>query len=132
MHSSVEPRSLVLLDRDGVVVVNRGTNIKQPHEIELIEGAAGAIARLNAAGCEVAICTNQPEVARRAMTRAQLDEVHEGLRALLAREGATVSLIVCCTDTCKSPRRKPACGMLTEALHRYGARAAETRSSVIR
>jgi D-glycero-D-manno-heptose 1,7-bisphosphate phosphatase len=41
---------LFLLDRDGVVVVNRPTNVKTPDELVLIPGAAEAIARLSAAG----------------------------------------------------------------------------------
>jgi D-glycero-D-manno-heptose 1,7-bisphosphate phosphatase len=41
---------LFLLDRDGVVVVNRPSNIKTPGDLELIPGAARAIARLNGSG----------------------------------------------------------------------------------
>ena len=48
---------LFLLDRDGVVVVNRKDNIKTPAGLTLIAGAAEAIARLTAAGYDVAICT---------------------------------------------------------------------------
>jgi histidinol phosphatase-like enzyme len=55
---------LVLLDHDGVVIVNRATNVKRPANLELVPGVAEAIARLNGAGFDVAICTNQPEVAR--------------------------------------------------------------------
>ena len=71
---------LFLLDRDGVVVVNQPTNVKTPDQLALRPGAAEAIARLNGAGFDVAICTNQPEVARGVLSRAQLDHVHEGLR----------------------------------------------------
>ena len=117
---------LFLLDRDGVVVVNRPTNIKTPADLQLIEGAAEAIARLSEAGFHVAICTNQPEVARGAMTLRQLDEVHDALRKMLAGRGARIDLILCCTTTSKSPRRKPACGMLAEALTRFGAAPAST------
>jgi D-glycero-D-manno-heptose 1,7-bisphosphate phosphatase len=112
---------LFLLDRDGVVVVNRPTNIKTPADLQLIEGAAEAIARLSEAGFHVAICTTQPEVARGAMTLQQLEEVHDALRKMLAGRGARIDLILCCTTTSKSFRRKPACGMLAEALTRYGA-----------
>ena len=117
---------LFLLDRDGVVVVSRSTNIKTPAGLQLIAGAAGAIARLNQAGFKVAICTNQPEVARGVMSRAELDAVHAALARMLAAEGATVDAVLCCTADVKCPRRKPACGMLAEALARHGARAAET------
>ena len=112
---------LFLLDRDGVVVVNRPTNIKTPVDLEFIEGAPQAIARLNRAGIHVAICTNQPEVERGAMTLQELDIVHRAMKEMLAARGARIDLILCCTTIAKSPWRKPACGMLTEALARYGA-----------
>jgi D-glycero-D-manno-heptose 1,7-bisphosphate phosphatase len=117
---------LFLLDRDGVVIVNRPTNIKTPDDLTLIPGAADAIARLNGASFDVAICTNQPEVARGIMSPAQLDVVHEALRRMLAAQGAKVDLILCCGYDHKCPRRKPAAGMLREALARYGATPAQT------
>jgi len=117
---------LVLLDRDGVIVVNRSDNIKRPEQLALIDGAAEAIARLNAAGLTVAICTNQPEVARGAMSREQLDAVHDALQKRLRDRGATVDRIFACTSLFKCPNRKPSAGMLQEALRAYGAPPAET------
>ena len=117
---------LFLLDRDGVVVVNRKDNIKTPAGLSLIAGAAEAIARLNGAGFDVAICTNQPEVARGAMSREELDAVHEALTGMLAAKGARIGQILCCTCERKNPRMKPGCGMLREALANYGAKAADT------
>jgi D-glycero-D-manno-heptose 1,7-bisphosphate phosphatase len=124
--AGVRRAALVLLDRDGVVVVNRATNIKRARDIALIPRAARAIARLNAQAWRVAICTNQPEVARGAMSRAELDAVHQALRDMLAREGAVVDAVYCCTSTARSPWRKPSPGMLKAALQRYRARAQDT------
>ena len=45
--------ALFLLDRDGVVVVNRRDNIKNPADLELIAGVGLAIARLNQAGASL-------------------------------------------------------------------------------
>jgi D-glycero-D-manno-heptose 1,7-bisphosphate phosphatase len=117
---------LCLLDRDGVVVVNRSDNIKRPDQLELIGGAAEAIARLNHAGVAVAICTNQPEVGRGAMTGGELDRVHEALEAMLGEQGARVDRVFACTSIYKCPRRKPAPGMLREALAAFDARPSET------
>ena len=117
---------LFLLDRDGVVVVNQPTNVKTPDQLALIPGAAEAIARLNGAGFDVAICTNQPEVARGVLSRAQLDHVHEGLRQMLGARGAKVEPVLCCASDRKCPWMKPSGGMLREALARYGAAAADT------
>ena len=117
---------LFLLDRDGVVVVNRKDNIKSPAGLKLIAGAAEAIARLTGAGFDVAICTNQPEVARGAMSHDELDRVHDALTEMLAAKGGRVASILCCICERKTPRMKPAAGMLREALARFGARAADT------
>lgn len=117
---------LFLLDRDGVLVVNRKDNIKTPAGLALIPGAAEAIARLNAAGIDVAICTNQPEVARGAMSQAQLDAVHDALTRMLAAKGARIGRILSCICDHKTPRMKPGAGMLREALGDYGANAADT------
>lgn len=117
---------LALLDRDGVIVVNRATNIKRPEDITLIKGAAEGISRLNADGFTVAICTNQPEVARGAMTEPELQGVHVALVALLKARGAVVDRIFSCTNFRKCPYRKPAAGMLREALAYYGANPEQT------
>jgi D-glycero-D-manno-heptose 1,7-bisphosphate phosphatase len=112
---------LCLLDRDGVVVVNRPTNIRTPAEIELIEGAAEAIAALNEAGYRVAICTNQAEIGRGVLTSAQVRRVHDALAAMLQERGATIEQVFCCGTVAKSPFRKPAGGMLRDAMKVFGA-----------
>jgi D-glycero-D-manno-heptose 1,7-bisphosphate phosphatase len=118
--------SLFLLDRDGVVIVNRATNVKIAGDLKLLPGVPEAIARLNRAGFDVAICTNQPEVARGVLSKEQLDSVHEALRQMLAARGARVDMILSCCYDHKCPRRKPSGGMLGEALARYRAIPAET------
>jgi D-glycero-D-manno-heptose 1,7-bisphosphate phosphatase len=117
---------LFLLDRDGVLVVNRSDNVKTPDQMQFIPGAAEAIARLNRAGYQVGMCTNQPEVGRGAMTRQQLDRVHDGMRSMLTQKGATIEQILCSTTTTKCPSRKPAGSMLCECLRHFGANAADT------
>jgi D-glycero-D-manno-heptose 1,7-bisphosphate phosphatase len=117
---------LCLLDRDGVVVVNRPTNIKTPEEIELIEGAAEAIAALNRAGYKVAICTNQAEIGRGVATRDQVRRVHDALVAMLRERDATVERVFCCGTVAKSPFKKPGCGMLRDAMRAFGASAQTT------
>jgi D-glycero-D-manno-heptose 1,7-bisphosphate phosphatase len=117
---------LFLLDRDGVVVVNRKDNIKTPAGLVLIPGAAEAIARLTSAGVDVAICTNQPEVARGVMTHDELDAVHDALTCMLAAKGAHIGRVLSCICERKTPRMKPGAGMLREALATYRANPADT------
>ena len=45
---------------------------------------------------------------------------------MLAAKGGRVASILCCICERKTPRMKPAAGMLREALARFGARAADT------
>jgi D-glycero-D-manno-heptose 1,7-bisphosphate phosphatase len=116
----------LLLDRDGVLVVNRPTNIKSPDEIELIPGAAEAIGRLTAAGFKVAVCTNQPEIGRGVVSAAAIERVHRALSDMVSARGGHIDLIQCCGAIVKSPRRKPAAGMLREAIQAFEAEPAST------
>jgi D-glycero-D-manno-heptose 1,7-bisphosphate phosphatase len=117
---------LVMLDRDGVITVNRKHGIRSPPEIELIEGAGTAIARLNRIGIKVAVCTNQPEVEEGVITQRQLAEIHKAMRRQLADRGARLDLVLCCTADHKSAARKPGPAMLVEAMQRFGAKPAAT------
>jgi len=112
---------LGLLDRDGVVVVNRPTNIKSPGEIELIDGVPEAIAALNRAGYKVAICTIQAEIGRCVLSPDQVRHIHDALTAMLRARGAAVDHVFCCGTLAKSPFKKPAGGMLRDAMKSFGA-----------
>lgn len=117
---------LVLLDRDGVLNEDRADYVKSPGELVMIPGAAAAVARLNAAGRAVAICTNQAVVGKGIIDEAMLARIHDKLRDELARAGARLDAIFHCPDAQPSPRRKPEPGMLREALRRFDAAAADT------
>jgi D-glycero-D-manno-heptose 1,7-bisphosphate phosphatase len=120
--------SLVLLDRDGVLVEERENFVKHPGELVLIPGAAEALARLNRAGHTVAVCTNQSCVGRGIISAAMLDRIHEHLRDRLAESGARIDALYACPDApwAATERRKPRPGMLREALQRFRADPAAT------
>lgn len=119
---------LVLLDRDGVINLDRPDSVKRPDELVLIPGSAAAIARLNVARIRVAVVTNQSVVGRGIIPAGQLEAIHERLAGLLAREGGRLDGLFVCTDPpgAPSPRRKPRPGMLIEALGRFGAQPGQT------
>lgn len=117
---------LVLLDRDGVINVDLGRAVLCSEELVLHDGVAAAIAALNNAGVKVAVCTNQACVGRGEITAVQLDALHETLKEKLAAEGAHLDALYAATDAAASARKKPAPGMLFEALEKFGAAAAET------
>jgi len=119
---------LVLLDRDGVLNEDLAESVRRPQDLVLIPGAAAAVARLNEAGIKVAVVTNQSVVGRGLVDPASLDEIHRALADGLAAAGAHIDAIFCCTNAPNRPslRRKPAPGMLLEALDRFGATSETT------
>jgi heptosyltransferase-2 len=85
----------VFLDRDGTI--NRDTGyVKAPQELELLPGAATAIARLKQAGARVVVVTNQSGIARGYFTMEGLTAIHAQLRSLLMAEGTGVDAIYFC------------------------------------
>ncbi len=119
---------LLLVDRDGVLNVDRPDYVKTPDELVLIAGAAEAVARLNRAGWRIAVCTNQSAVGRGIVSPAMLERIHAKLHRALAAEGGELAALFVCPDPPgkPSPCRKPAPGMLLDALKRFAATAGET------
>lgn len=94
-RSYLRPQRAIFLDRDGVI--NREINgVHRPDMLELMPGAAEAIAKLNASGYLTIVATNQPSVAKGFMTPAELDAVHARMDFLLAESGAYVDDLYFC------------------------------------
>lgn len=119
---------LVLLDRDGTIIRHRERDILRPDDVRLIPGADVAIAHLNRAGIKVVLCSNQDAVGRGELDPETLGRVHERLHQLLARGGAYLDAVYdCCDDPAQpSARRKPAPGLLQQAIAEFGAEPART------
>jgi D-glycero-D-manno-heptose 1,7-bisphosphate phosphatase len=83
----MKPRA-VFLDRDGVLnraVVRAGKPYPPASvdELEILPGAAGALARMKAAGYALVVVTNQPDIARGTTTRAAVDAIHTRMASML-------------------------------------------------
>ncbi len=119
---------LILLDRDGVLNLDRADYVKTPDELVLLAGAAAAVARLNAARHRVVVCTNQSAVGRGIIDAERLTLIHHRLREQIAAAGGHLDDILACTDAPDRPGpwRKPRPGMLLEAMRRFHATASET------
>jgi len=110
-------RRAVFLDRDGVVnraLVRRGKPYPPvtAEGVEILPGAAAALRRLKAAGYLLVVVTNQPDVARGAQSRSEVDAIH----ARLASELPIDDFRVCCHDdgdACSC--RKPKPGLILDA-----------------
>jgi histidinol-phosphate phosphatase family protein len=123
-------RAAVFLDRDGTL--NREVDhLRTAGQLELVDGAAVAVRRLNGAGRLAVVVTNQPTVARGEVTPAGLERIHARFERLLGEQGAYVDAIYACphhpdrgfageVPELKIPCecRKPATGLIDAACRR--------------
>jgi len=93
--SSVGSRPVVFLDRDGTLNVEAGY-IKEVENLNLIEGAGEAIAKLNQAGVACVLVTNQTGAARGYYPESHINALHERLVKLLALSNAHLDAIYYC------------------------------------
>lgn len=113
-------RTALFLDRDGVI--NRrlvGAYVRSPQDFELLDDVLPIMQAARERGMLLILITNQQGVGKGLMTDADLDAVHRHMQSLLHdRLGYELDAIYVCTDldAVASPRRKPAPGMLLEAM----------------
>ncbi len=111
------PIKLVLLDRDGVINVDRPDSVRRIEEFVLFSQAIPAVRMLNEASIPVAIITNQAVVGRGQLSPEGLEHIHDYLKELLKKQGAFIDKIYACTSADDShPDRKPNPGLLHQAL----------------
>jgi len=120
----------VILDRDGVLnhEASGGGYIQRPEDFTWLPGALEALRLMREAGLYLSVATNQSGVGRGIMSLAQLEAVHERMKADAAQHGATLDAIFFCPH---SPEegcdcRKPAPGLIQTALARSGLTASES------
>lgn len=109
-------RPAVFLDRDGVLnrASVRGGRPYPPasvEELQILPGVPEALGRLRAAGYELIVVTNQPDIARGTTSLASVNAINARLRELLALD----DIRVCPHDTGDNcPCRKPKPGLLLQ------------------
>jgi histidinol-phosphate phosphatase family protein len=140
----VEKRNLrntqkcIFLDRDGTLNRKNGL-IETAEKLELMEGIAEAIRKINSSEY-LAICiTNQPVVARGMCSIEDVEYIHKKLQTLLGLAGAYLDDIKFCPHhpdkgypeenplykvNCNC--RKPAIGMIEEMAERYNISLADS------
>lgn len=106
----------LFLDRDGVVIVDRDY-LSDPDGVELVPGAAAAMARAAAAGYLLIGLSNQSGLGRGRFGPAELEAVMARVDLELARHGVAFDAMYYCphapADGCRC--RKPGPGLLEEA-----------------
>lgn len=87
--------STIFLDRDGTLT--RETDyVRKPEDLELLEGAGNAVAKINASKSLAVLATNQPVIARGDVTEEGLRDIHNKLETLLGRERSFLDAIYFC------------------------------------
>ena len=121
-------RPAVFLDRDGTLIHDRHY-LADPAGVELLPGAAEAVARFNRAGLFVALITNQSGIGRGYYTEADMHALHAKMDAALAGVGGHIDAFYyaphhpeAALDAYRHPDppdRKPNPGMILKALSEW-------------
>jgi D-glycero-D-manno-heptose 1,7-bisphosphate phosphatase len=119
---------LVILDRDGVINEDLPTGVTRWEDFRFIPHSCDAIAKLCAAKHTVVIATNQSNVGRGLMMPETLAEIHYKMCEAITAAGGHISQIYVAPDAPDSntQRRKPAPGMLLEAMRDYQSSPEQT------
>lgn len=113
----------IFLDRDGTINVRapKADYIKNINEFIWLPGAKMAIKKLKDNGYKIIVISNQPGVARQAMTEADVFAIQEEMQKDLLEIGTSIDDFFYCMhnwdDGCDC--RKPKPGMLYEAQRKY-------------
>jgi D-glycero-D-manno-heptose 1,7-bisphosphate phosphatase len=112
---------VVILDRDGTIVVDHGY-LSDPGALEFMPGAAAGLRWLHEQGYRLVVVTNQSGVGRGLFTIERMHEVHEALLQMVREEGARLEAIYFCPHApeAKCACRKPETGLLLQAAQDLG------------
>ncbi len=108
----------LFIDRDGTLIAD-AHYLADASRVQLLSGAAAAVAQANAAQVPVVVVTNQSGIARGLITHAQYEAVRDQTNTLLNAGGAAVLATYHCPhwghpkEPCDC--RKPGLGMYREA-----------------
>ena len=111
-------RGAFFLDRDGTINIDH-VYINDPKQIELIDGAAEAIAKAREVGFAIVVVTNQSGIGRKIIEPGALPRIHSRMEQLLvtASPGARIDRYEMCIhhpdENCDC--RKPSPKMVLEA-----------------
>jgi len=111
-----ENNKVVVLDRDGTIVVDRHY-LADPDGLEFEPGAKRGLRSMVDMGYRLVVVTNQSGIARGYFTADQLEKIHARMRQMLNAEGVQIAGIYACphepSDGCEC--RKPGLGLMRQA-----------------
>lgn len=112
---------MVVLDRDGTLVIDRGY-LSDPGGLEFEPGASAGLRWLYSHGYRLVVISNQSGVGRGLFTLEQLASVNARLNAMVEDSGARLEGIYCCPHAPDAgcACRKPAPGLLLQSASDLG------------
>jgi D-glycero-D-manno-heptose 1,7-bisphosphate phosphatase len=117
----VKVQRAVFLDRDGTIIVEKHY-LHRPEEVELLPGAGAALRRLQEAGFELFVVTNQSGVGRGYFTLADVQRVHERVVEQCNGAGVRFEKFYIAPEAPDQPSRgrKPSPQFLWDAQEEFG------------
>lgn len=123
-------KKIIFLDRDGVINKDPGdftscSYVTKWDEFIFMPGAIDAVKRLNQAGYDVVLISNQAGVSKGCMSAEQLKEITDKMLKEFTAGGAKVLKAYYCTHQTKEncACRKPKTGMFEKAEQELGIKA---------
>jgi len=125
--SAAQARGLVLLDRDGTLIRNIPF-LHDPANVEILPGVIEGLLKLQAAGLQLAIVSNQQGIGLGYFTVQDFIAVNQAMLRELGARGIRISKIYFCPHSLaeQCACRKPAAGMLVRAMRDLKAAPEQT------
>lgn len=120
-HSSMN--KAVFLDRDGVIIRERGIYTYKPEDVIFNDGIAEALKILQGKGYFLVVISNQSGIGKGLYTKANADEVHKKILDFFKGNQVFISEIYYCPhhpDSGNCICRKPDSLLIEKALAVYG------------
>jgi D-glycero-D-manno-heptose 1,7-bisphosphate phosphatase len=112
---------VVILDRDGTIVIDRGY-LGDPAGLEFLPGAAAGLRRMYEQGHRLVVITNQSGIGRGFFSEQRLEEIHARFEQMVREAGARIERIYYCPHAPDSgcECRKPGTALLLQAAQELG------------
>jgi D-glycero-D-manno-heptose 1,7-bisphosphate phosphatase len=116
MNTPRLPDKVVVLDRDGTIVIDRGY-LADPDGLEFAPGAPEALRWLWELGYRLVVITNQSGVGRGLFSVEQVEAMNRRLHAMVEKVGAKLAKIYFCPHVPEADCacRKPNLGLMEQA-----------------
>jgi D-glycero-D-manno-heptose 1,7-bisphosphate phosphatase len=114
-------KRVVILDRDGTIVIDRGY-LDDPAGLAFLPGAAQGLKYLHERGFRLVVITNQSGIGRGRFSVERLQEIHERFIDMVRSAGARIEAIYYCPHLPEAgcACRKPGSALLLQAAAELG------------